>query len=680
MKKGIAFLSKLRFGARSIPIALLFICIISFGVFVPFLGFYWDDWETIQVLRLYGLPELWNYFRADRPLSAWTYYVSAPFLGTSPWAWQAFVVLLRYLTALAMAWSLSRLWPDRKRELTVAAALFVVYPIFMQQAIAVSYHQHWMGFMLYFLSVGCMLEAVRRPEKAWLFHLLGVLTAAAHLAIFEYFAGLELLRPVLLWVLVSHREEGWRKRLRRILLGWLPYLAVIAGYAVWRLFFVTALAETNYPTLIFDFFKQPLATTLHLIQLSAQDLVFFLFTSWYRTLTPELLGDWTPSLALFAVGSAAIALGLMFYLFHLETPQEDELAGQRSRWMVEAFGVGIAAMVLGTLPIWVTDRQAWLPGLFSDRFGLAAMFGASLSLAVLLRWLTHDWKKTAVIASVLVGLAAGLQLRMENDFRWSWIKQQRVYWQMYWRAPGVEPNTIFFSNGSLFPYVLPNFSFNVLYLSGDDPADTAYKFLYLKDALVDDPGFFNENKLYQKTFRNFDFSGYSQDIVLLYYDPPHKSNCLWVLTPEDADNPYLGNRIQTALPVSGTDRILPEPTSPLYPPPEIFGTEPEHDWCYAYQKAALAKQMGDWETVVALGDEAAAQGIAPDSTEANAPQEWLPFIEGYARTGDWGRAAELTLVNSRIDSNYEPMLCRLWERLEATGPQSPECDTRLGRC
>ena len=80
--------------------------------------------------------------------------------------------------------------------------------------------------------------------------------------------------------------------------------------------------------------------------------------------------------------------------------------------------------------------------------------------------------------------------------------------------------------------------------------------------------------------------------------------------------PIWAARIQTALPASGTDRILAEPTSPLYPPPEIFGTEPEHDWCYAYQKAALAKQIGDWETVVALGNEAAAQGIAPDSTEA----------------------------------------------------------------
>ena len=113
--------------------------------------------------------------------------------------------------------------------------------------------------------------------------------------------------------------------------------------------------------------------------------------------------------------------------------------------------------------------------------------------------------------------------------------------------------------------------------------------------------------------------------------------------------------------------------------PEIFGSEPEHDWCYTYQKASLAKQVGDWETVVELGDEAEAQGIAPDSTEANSPQEWLPFIEGYARTGDWGRAAELTIINSQIDSNYELMLCKLWERLETSGPQSEDAQAAAGR-
>lgn len=690
MKKLKDFLKNIRFGPRSIPVMLFLLCLVAYGLFTPFLGYYWDDWEPIQVLRLYGLSEMWNYFRTDRPLSAWTYFVSAPLLGTTPWAWQGFAVALRYLTTLAMVWSLSRLWPERKRELAVAAALFAVYPIFMQQAIAVSYHQHWMGFLLYFLSIGCMLQAARQPEKAWLFHLLGVLAAGAHLAIFEYFAGLEVLRPVLLWVLLVHQEKANRNRLRGVLLHWLPYLLVIGGYAMWRLFLVAPQVETNYPTLIFDFFKQPLSTALHLVQLSVQDLVFFLFTSWYRTLTPEILGDWTPSMLLFAVAMVVTALGLVFYLLRLEAAPEDNPEGYRSRWVMEAFGVGLAAMVLGTLPVWVTDRQVWLPGLFSDRFGLAAMFGASLALAALLRWVASNWKKTALIAGILVGLAVGLQLRTANDFRWSWIRQQRVYWQLYWRAPAVKPNTIFLADNTLFPYVYPNFSFNVLYFSGNDPANMGLKFLYLKEALGNDPGFFSENKPYQKTFRNFVFNGHTQDIVLLYYDPPHNSNCVWVLTPEDVDNPYLSDRIRQALPVSGTRRILTEPTGALYPPREIFGEEPEPDWCYLYQKASLAKQTGDWQQVAALGDQAAEMGIAPDSTEANSPQEWLPFIEGYARTGEWERAAALTVVNSQIDSNYEPALCVLWERLKVEGPQDSdaeaavdqvwqalECDTRL---
>ena len=45
--------------------------------------------------------------------------------------------------------------------------------------------------------------------------------ALAHLAILEYFAGLELLRPVLLWVLrCSHNEAGrGQSEFERILIG-----------------------------------------------------------------------------------------------------------------------------------------------------------------------------------------------------------------------------------------------------------------------------------------------------------------------------------------------------------------------------------------------------------------------------------------------------------------------------
>ena len=65
------------------------------------------------------------------------------------------------------------------------------------------------------------------------------------------------------------------------------------------------------------------------------------------------------------------------------------------------------------------------------------------------------------------------------------------------------------------------------------------------------------------------------------------------------------------------------------PPAVMFGPEPEHGWCYYYQKAELAKQAGDWETVRKLGDEVMAQELKPIDQV-----EWLPFLEGFLWAGD----------------------------------------------
>ncbi len=92
--------------------------------------------------------------------------------------------------------------------------------------------------------------------------------------------------------------------------------------------------------------------------------------------------------------------------------------------------------------------------------------------------------------------------------------------------------------------------------------------------------------------------------------------------------------------------------------PGIFGDEPQHGWCYYFEKADLARQMGDWELVSDLGDTAFAQGDYP-----NDPTERLVFIEGYARTGQWDKAREQTQKAAAITPLLQPVLCRLWERI-----------------
>jgi hypothetical protein len=151
------------------------------------------------------------------------------------------------------------------------------------------------------------------------------------------------------------------------------------------------------------------------------------------------------------------------------------------------------------------------------------------------------------------------------------------------------------------------------------------------------------------------------DTVVVYY-APETGKCLWVLSPQDGDNPELPSLSKGMLPLSNLGRIEPERQAAEPPPTDIFGPEPPHDWCYYFQKADLARQMGDWQRVAQLGDEAQKLGYSP-----NNPQEWIPFIEGYARTGRWEEAIQRTEQVHRINFRVDPRLCDVWDRLLEVG-------------
>jgi hypothetical protein len=107
--------------------------------------------------------------------------------------------------------------------------------------------------------------------------------------------------------------------------------------------------------------------------------------------------------------------------------------------------------------------------------------------------------------------------------------------------------------------------------------------------------------------------------------------------------------------------------------PKIYGPEPAHGWCYYFQKADLARQLGDWEEVAALGDKAFKLDDFP-----NNPVERFVFIEGYAHSGDWERALKLSRESYRVSKDYVgPLLCRLWKRIETETTDSPEKSAAL---
>lgn len=658
----------------TIPIILLCLCIVSFGLLIPKLGFYWDDWETILVIRLFNLSEFWDYFQSNlRPFAGWTYILISPILGTKPINWHIFTLMMRYLSAIAMWWSFCNLWPKQKQQVTYAAFLFTVYPIFVQQPISVAYHQHWTAYALYFISIGFMLQAVKKPRKFWFFTFLSLLTLILHLSIFEYFIGVEFLRPIFIWIMIHPIVTTRQDRVMKTIRYWLPYLFVLAVYISWRMYLAMQVPDDpNLPSLLLSLITQPLETTINLLQAILQDSIYIIVSSWYKTFEPGLINFSQPFI-IFSWGIVLIsALGIFYFLttwLRTGNPEPDN----RSLWFRQATFVSISAIFLGVLPIWVTNRQASLDVLNADRFAMVAMFGASLLWVVLLERMIRGRKEILLVLSLFIGLAVGLHLRTANDYRWSWIKQKRIYWQLYWRAPWIRPQTALLSDGEMFPYVAPTFSFNLLYLQPEDTAHMSYWFYSLRRGFASDPSHWLGGKKFREEHRDFTYTGSSMDSLILHFNPPF-TNCLWILRPDDIDDPYLSDNIQQALPISNLDRIGPNAISDDYPPIEIFGLEPYHDWCYYFQKADLARQFKDWSQIVELGEKAISLGYQPDNLSSNSPHEWIPFIEGYAYTGHWDEAKELTVANLEKDQNYQVELCGLWERIESNTDYSEEKD------
>ncbi|RPJ44313.1 MAG: hypothetical protein EHM21_10360, partial [Chloroflexi bacterium] len=578
------------------PLVLLLVAILAFGLMLPGLGFYWDDWAKILVSRLYGLSAYPAYYAEDRPLSAWTHMLFTPLLGESPLPWQVFTLLLRWLSALSFWWCLGLIWPWARRQNLVAALLFLVYPVFTQQPAAVTFHQQWLQYLLFFLSLGAMMLAVRarQARQRWLWTALSLGASLLQLTVTEYFAPIELVRPLVLWFILpgeaalSSNPRGWISKSGRVLRAWLPYLILLGAYTVFRLFLLRLPGNDPYSAdTLYDFIADPLKTAWQMLLVMLVDEQRILVGVWADLLHIGIVG--ATRAALLSYGVAVITGGLLFvYLLRTADSQTPGAPDEecQPQWSRQAFLLGLAGVLLGPVPAWITGRQVVFD-FHSDRYALPAMFGAALLLAAGIEWLSQRKVQRTVLAVGLVTLAIGLQLRAANDYRWIWTAEQRFFWQLAWRAPGLKAPTAIFLETELFPnqgLFSTSAALNQMYPQGLEPFSTdrvnrlSYWIYTLRPRYREKPDDYTI-KL-NTTFRTLHFEGQTPDSLLVYSNPA-RSNCLWVLSARDANNPYLPQLVRDFLPISNLERILPEST-PGFPPVDMIGPEPPRAWCYYF--------------------------------------------------------------------------------------------------
>jgi hypothetical protein len=317
-------------------------------------------------------------------------------------------------------------------------------------------------------------------------------------------------------------------------------------------------------------------------------------------------------------------------------------------------------MLAAGWPMWLTGLPTRM-GFPLDRYSLAFSVGVCILLAGLVDLLggrtqsTNSLLRKAALISIAVGLAAGFHDSTALLYREDWQTVRDFFWQLTWRAPSVQPNTLFASNQMPFKFFEDD-SLTAPLNWTFDPAGKSTQMPYmLYDLLTRHksmPALIPNQKIW-RGFRAAQFDGSTSQMVVFSYAPP---GCVRILDPVyDAEEYNLSNQILQALPVSNPGLIQDSKTPAV--PPETFGKEPKHQWCYYFEKAELARQSKNWGAIIALSNQSIHKGYRPKD-----PIEYLPFIEAYAQVRSLDDAFQLTESAYADSIAVRPALCAAWQR------------------
>jgi hypothetical protein len=650
----------LEFTPRSAPFVFLIVCFLAYGLHVSGLGFYWDDWPWAWTSHVFGARGMLGIDPVHRPLSGIILWVGALLGGKSPLAWQVLNLAFRWLTAAAAWWALQKIWPKQAARATWIGLLLLVYPGFTQQFVAINSSRHVLPMAFFLFSLGFMAIGIRQAERYWLYTGISLCLGLAGMLASEYYYGLELARPVVIWIILDGSGQSPRERFKRTIKSWLPFAGLLTGIFAWR---YSVSQAVNYPvTLTRDLYSRPVQTVVESAKISLHDFYVATAEVWSQVIQfPARAAYGLRIVFLFWVVVLCSVTALFIYLFKLQAgpPQE--------KFWKQAIVLGLFSSLVAGLPFLATGISVDL-NFPADRTILPFIFGASLLIVGLIDGLLRVKALKILVVCLLVGLATGFHNLTAVAYVRDWDSQQAFFRQLTKRAPGLAPGTAL---SYIYNISLQNFRstdnsltapLNWIYAPHLVPDKLPYIIYDLRLRAGHSLPIMQPGQAIRDSYGGFTF-GSTDNLLVIHYAPPA---CLRVLHPRyDKDNPLLPEELRAILPLSNLETINAAPESPATLPPEVFGQAPEADWCQYFEQADLARQSGDWAAVVRIGETALQLKGAPKNET-----ELVPFIQGYAQVGQWQRAGDLTFQALQGDPRLGPMLCSIWADLAASAPAS----------
>lgn len=645
--------------------------IISAFVFLPNIGsltYFKDDWYYIYDGLIAGSKVFHPMFNIDRPARGFFFEIYYSLFGPQPLPYHLGAFLWRVLAAIAALWLFNLLWPKERRFAFFAALLFALYPGYFWWISAIEYQPMIASLALQVISIAFTLKAVQSSGRvSKIVCLIGaILTGWAYIALVDYAIGMEVFRFLCVYILIA-RDTQFSTATAKVLAtvkAWAWNLLIPFGFVFWRAFFFTnERRATDIGLQISGLFNSPLPTLTNWFLRLFSSLLNLGILAWVNQFPRYFFGMRLKDIAsgLLIAGSVILLVILAEKLFERGNDSGFESTGISQK---EAFVIGIPGMVLGILPVILANRYINLDGY--SHYALPASLAAAVFLMGFIYAITSRHVQTTVLYAVIVFAALahyGISVSALNEEN----AIEKFWWQVSWRVPVLRPGTTLVIN-----YPSENIGDdgngvmeapNMIYFpqpSSQVPVRYNIFAVTLSDANFQDVliGKRNEEVAYRSHTAVLDYGN------ILVMSQPTATSCVHVI---DGNRPLISTfdpgNVMLVAPSSNIENVIVD-ADPFMPQSFAFGSEPEHKWCYYYEKAELALQMGNWDEAAALGEEAIRLELHPHDRS-----EWLPFLYGYAVTGNEVRVKQ-TAPKINADKSLRLLACNLLTTIKI--PVSPE--------
>jgi len=669
-------LNRILGSALGVPLALLVLMAISYGVMIPWLGYGFDDWHFIYYATRgsQGLSEIFYY---DGHLqSTWIYILSFKMLGYNPLFWHLYALLWRWAAVISFWICLKSIWHDNQRLSFFVAALFAIHPVYTLQVFPICFFEIWIGYVLLFLSFFFTIQGIQHPEKQRMFFMVAMLLAVGRIFTSEYIWFVELMRPVFIWLALPPGKLP-RARVIQTARIWFFFGVIFAIALIWRGYFVTPTRKYfQVPT---DLFASPgkylLGWALDLLP----DIGIVMITAWYETFRPDYIYLNRPFNIILFITAIVLVATIVAYAHRI-----DGLLKAVDGRVIQAVLLGLPSLVFGILPFYIASysiHSTELP--FNSRLALGMLPGVALISVALIERNVSSQRIAVLMMAIALSLSAVWHIRYTNDFRKVWLYQSGFLQQLTWRVPGIEKDTAIFvwqpvlpeldisnANISLYGDFSLAMAVNSIYQQSPNPAESRLSYWYY--ALSGEQAFVESDIPLHSEHATTFFEGNTSNNLFFYYDP-ESNRCLHLVSVEDQYYKQYPQVIKEIASHATIDRISSMLEQNVKLRDEILGGN-EQTWCFYYQKAELARQYRQWDKIPLLLQEATDNNL---QTEFGV--EYIPFIDGFAHLAEWQKAKELTVSAKKLSKAMSSILCPLWDEIERSTPVSRGKDETINQ-